>query len=199
MLEFTKAMPAAAQAVMDLLVKNMDWPGADEISQRLKKMLPPGLADDNQAQDIPPEVQAQLQQSQQMIEQLSAQLAEADETLKTKILELQSKERIEFAKLETQSTIELAKLQSNEALNMLANQIAELDQRTQMLGMMQPFGFEQPQMPIEQPIPQEMPQQLPPEYMEQDFNGAGFEQGFAPDDPNQMLTGELIPPGQPVE
>lgn len=46
MMAFLQAYPAAAPIIGDLIAKNMNWSGADEISKRLKKLLPPGLADD---------------------------------------------------------------------------------------------------------------------------------------------------------
>lgn len=39
MIELIRAYPAAAPIIGDLLAKNLDWPGADEIAERLKKML----------------------------------------------------------------------------------------------------------------------------------------------------------------
>ena len=146
MLEMSKANPAIMQIAGDLMVKSMDWPGAQEIAERLKKTLPPGLADDDkdkkQAQ-IPPQVQQQMQQMSQMVEQLTKQLQESQEAADKKLIEIESRERIEMAKLETQATIELAKLESKEALTTLSQQIAQLDARQQMLGMGQPFDGEQ--------------------------------------------------------
>ncbi len=49
MIQFIQAYPAAAPVMGDLVAKNMDWPGADEIEARLKKLLPPGLIDDPQS------------------------------------------------------------------------------------------------------------------------------------------------------
>ncbi len=43
MIAFINAIPAAGPLVADLLAKNMDWPGADEIEKRLKLLLPPQL------------------------------------------------------------------------------------------------------------------------------------------------------------
>lgn len=48
MLDFIKMLPDAAPFVIDLLAKNMDWPGSDEIAKRLRQMVPPqALADPN--------------------------------------------------------------------------------------------------------------------------------------------------------
>lgn len=41
MLGFVQAFPMAAPAVADLVASNMDWPGADQFAERLKKMVPP--------------------------------------------------------------------------------------------------------------------------------------------------------------
>lgn len=77
MIELIRAYPDAAPVIGDLLAKNLDWPGADEIAKRLEKMLPPQLKDEEG--DIPPEVQGQMQQMAQAIEQLGAMLKEANE------------------------------------------------------------------------------------------------------------------------
>lgn len=46
LMQFVQAMPQAAQVAGDLIAKNMDWPGADELGERLKKLLPPGMDED---------------------------------------------------------------------------------------------------------------------------------------------------------
>ncbi len=43
MLAFVSAVPQAGMLIADLIAKNMDWPGADEIEKRLKLLLPPQL------------------------------------------------------------------------------------------------------------------------------------------------------------
>jgi hypothetical protein len=59
MLQFIQAVPQAASVAGDLVARNMDWPGADEIADRLKRMLPPQVS----GEAPPPGVQiAQLQQ-----------------------------------------------------------------------------------------------------------------------------------------
>jgi Phage P22-like portal protein len=59
MLQFIQAVPQAAAVAGDLVARNMDWPGADEIADRLKRMLPPQVS----GEAPPPGVQiAQLQQ-----------------------------------------------------------------------------------------------------------------------------------------
>ncbi|CAB4134019.1 Phage P22-like portal protein [uncultured Caudovirales phage] len=59
----------------DLVFRNMDFPGADVIADRLAAMNP--LANIDEKSEIPPQVQMQLAQSKQMIEQLQQQLQAA--------------------------------------------------------------------------------------------------------------------------
>jgi len=61
MTEFMRAVPAAGGAIGDLLAKNLDWPGADEIAERLK----------------PQGENPQTAQLQQVIQQLQQALAQA--------------------------------------------------------------------------------------------------------------------------
>ena len=55
MIEFIKALPQAAEVSADIIAKNMDWPGAEELAERLKNMLPPEItADPNDPESQPP-------------------------------------------------------------------------------------------------------------------------------------------------
>lgn len=54
MIQFVQAVPQMGQAVMDLIAKYQDWPGADEIAKRLRKMLPPGIAEPGPDEPPPP-------------------------------------------------------------------------------------------------------------------------------------------------
>jgi hypothetical protein len=66
MMQFVSSIPNAAMGVADLVAKAQDWPNADQFAERLKKMLPPGIADDAQQQPDPAQMQAmQMQQQQQ--------------------------------------------------------------------------------------------------------------------------------------
>lgn len=149
MLEVTRAYPQVAQIAGDLMVKNMDWPGAQEIAERLKKTLPPGLADDpnQKKQPIPPEVQAQMTQMNQMVEQLTGRLNELQAEREQKLLELESRERIEMKKLEVQVELKRAELDSKESLTLLSNEIAQLNERLSLLRMEQPIETDLSQDP----------------------------------------------------
>ena len=75
MLELIRVMPNAAPLISDLLVKNLDWNGSEEISERLQMMLPPEIKGQN------PQMQAMQQQYNQQIQALQAQLSQASQQL----------------------------------------------------------------------------------------------------------------------
>lgn len=101
-LALVKSAPEVMGVVADLLVKNMDWPGAQEISDRLKKMLPPQLQDDEDGQQpVPPQVQAKIAQlvqkmaqDEQVIQQLLIESQALKQTMESKVLDNESRERI---------------------------------------------------------------------------------------------------------
>jgi len=64
MMELLRVYPQAAPVVGDLLAKNLDWPGADEIAERLHAILPPELRGED------PAAQAAQKQMAQMAELL---------------------------------------------------------------------------------------------------------------------------------
>lgn len=143
MMEFSRAVPQVAAVTADLIAKAQDWPGSQEFAERIKKTLPPGLADDpNKKNDIPPEAQAQMQQMSQMVEQLTGKLHEAHDTIDQKRLELESKERIEMAKIQADIEMTMAKLGSQESLELLRQEIAQIEQRLGLLKFNEPIQNE---------------------------------------------------------
>jgi hypothetical protein len=92
--------PELMQIAGDLYFDSLDIPHATEIAERMRKMLPPQLQEQPGQEDIPPAVQAQMQQAQQQIELMGQALQEAQQKLESKQLEIESKERIAQAELE---------------------------------------------------------------------------------------------------
>ena len=66
MMAFVQAVPPAAALIGDLIARNMDWPGAEAIAERLRKALPPGIDGDAPGglQLPPPDPIAQLAAAQ---------------------------------------------------------------------------------------------------------------------------------------
>jgi hypothetical protein len=183
MMDMSKAAPQLMQIAGDIIIKNMDWPGAQEIADRIKKSLPPQFQDNKDAQQpIPPQLQAHLQQQDQMIHQLSQQLEETTETIKTRRMELESKERIATMQTQAELEIALAKIGSAEGLTLLRTQIDDFHQRLDRM-----FADKQMQ---EQAEAQEQPDQG-------NEPGSG-PAGAAMPNETQPPTGGSAP-GQPME
>ena len=64
--QILQANPNLWQVAGDLFVKNMDWPGAQEIAQRLQKMIDPKLLADEED----PALQAANQQMEVMAQEM---------------------------------------------------------------------------------------------------------------------------------
>ena len=74
MMQLLTADPALMTQAGDLIFRNMDFPGAETIADRLAAANPLAQIDDKSP--IPPQVQMQLAQSKQMIDQLQQQMQE---------------------------------------------------------------------------------------------------------------------------
>lgn len=138
MVEVVKMNPSLFGIMGDLLVKNMDWPGAQEIAERVKKTIPPHLIGDNNG-DVPPQVQAQMAQMNQAIQVLTAQLQDAQSKMQNKSMELESKERIEFSKMDVDLKKELLKASAPMSQAIVQAEIANINRREEILGINQPF------------------------------------------------------------
>lgn len=67
--EFVRAYPPAAPLLMDLMAKNFDWPGSDELQKRLKAMVP------QQAEGgMPPEIMQKMQEVQGQMQQMGQKI-----------------------------------------------------------------------------------------------------------------------------
>lgn len=140
MLELSQKAPQIMAVAPDLIVKNMDWQGAQEIAERLKKSIDPKfISDDKNKNQVPPEAQAQMQQMGGMIEQLTQKLNEANDQIKTKSIEIESKERIAFAQMEVDLKKELFKSQAQASTLILEQEIAQINQRLGRLDFNEDF------------------------------------------------------------
>lgn len=167
MMQFVQAQPQLAPIIGDLIAKNMDWPGADKIAERLTAMLPPqlqALEQDGQ-QQLPPEVQGMIQQGMAQLQQQQAQLQEMSAKLADKEAEYTAKER-ELAIKEYEA--ETKRIQVMQA-GMQPEQVAAIAQQTVidlMTAMQQPQEVEEYPEPMQFGEPYEEMQPvglMPPE------------------------------------
>jgi hypothetical protein len=72
MMDFVRAMPNAGALIMDLVAKSQDWPEAETIATRLAKAIPPQYLTP-EVKDVPPQVQAIIQQLDTQVKQLTVE------------------------------------------------------------------------------------------------------------------------------
>jgi len=80
MMQMLGADPTLMQTAGDLIFRNMDFPGADTIADRLATQNP--LSQVDEKSPIPPQVQMQLAQSQQQMQQMQQQLQQLQMVIK---------------------------------------------------------------------------------------------------------------------
>ena len=120
MVAFIQAMPAAAPLVADLIAKNMDWPGAEEIAQRLRTMLPQQLQDNS---GLPPEIQQMIDQGQALIAKQQAEI----EKLRDEVEDRDEDRRLKQYEIDVRAAIESAKLVAGQPdVSALAMQVASI-------------------------------------------------------------------------
>jgi len=143
MMQFIKSVPGSAQVVADLIARNMNWPGAQQIADRLKKMLPPGIDGDEKNSPEDQQMQQQMQQLQQQNDQLMQALND-----------MQHKQAVEVAGLDIKEyDSETKRLQAVENVPGIETMIQQVVAR-----MMQGLGQQ-----TMQPLPQEQPQPQQPQ------------------------------------
>jgi hypothetical protein len=102
MMTLLAADPTLMQTAGDLIFRNMDFPGAEIIADRMAAANP--LAQIDEKSDIPPQVQMQLAQSKQTIEQMQQQIQTMGLDLKYGQSVAEAKERGATARTLMQTT-----------------------------------------------------------------------------------------------
>lgn len=94
-IQLFQAAPQAMLPALPMIIRSMDWPNADKTADAVERGLPPELRDPERQQEqmkgVPPAIQAQMQQAQQIIEQLGQALQEAQQVANDKQTEAQLK------------------------------------------------------------------------------------------------------------
>jgi len=142
MIEFIRANPQSAGLIGDLLAKNLDWPGADEIAERMKAMLPPQVKGAN----------PQIQQMQQQMQTMDQHAKQAVNTLQQQLQAAESKSDNDKKKLEIEEfkavtdRIEALTTAASQG-NMLAQQaLAQMAQQSPDLFQQAPPPMHQQQL-----------------------------------------------------
>jgi len=183
MAQILQGNPELWKVAGDLFVKNMDWPGAQEMSKRLAKTIDPKLLSNT---DEDPALQAAQQQIQAMGQEMEGMHQMLTNVGKS--MEMQEIERKDFEaqiKLFDAETKRLSAVQASMSPEqiqdivlgtvhgMMTNgDLVNEMQRDTAMDMQeeeqQEMQMEQPMQPQGQPMPQEMPpEMMPPQGMPQ--------------------------------
>ena len=120
--ELIRSVPTLAPILGDILIKNTDMAGADEAAERLHKMLPPQLQD--QDEPLPPQAQAQIAQLTQQMQVMHGQLAKFTLEREAKVLEHHGK----MAQISAQAQADMA-LEDKKLLTAVT--VAEINTKAQ--------------------------------------------------------------------
>jgi hypothetical protein len=92
MTEMIRAFPQAATIIGPELAKNLDWPGADEIAEKMEAMT---------SGQIPPELQKKIEEGQQQIAKLTEENQQLKMSAATDEAEIASKERMKMREIDS--------------------------------------------------------------------------------------------------
>lgn len=120
--------PQLLQVIGDIMFRNSDVAGADELADRFKKMLPPNLQDNDQGDPANQlqQAQAQLSQLTQAHQQLNAYAQQLEKEKEGKVVEQQGKAQItqmqeatkqEIVKMQEATRIAVAQINASKDAN----------------------------------------------------------------------------------
>lgn len=108
MTEALRAFPQGAPVILPELAKNLDWPGADEIAQKLEQQA---------SGQVPPQVQKQMQEVQQQIQQLTEENQKLKQDKSDKIAEIEADKQIAAVKVASEKEIAFAKIDAEQQID----------------------------------------------------------------------------------
>jgi len=164
MVELARVVPAIANIAPDLITRNMDFEGADEIADRLKASLPPEIVGNDGEEPIPPQVKAmiqQVQQAAQVVEMKTQELLQKEQEIGASEVEIKAEMQsldakkavfdanVKAAKLEIQNMM-LKSQQGDQdgTVQALQQYVQELEQMVERLSVALEAIPEPPQEPL---------------------------------------------------
>lgn len=126
MVEIAKMNPAIMQIAGDLIIKSMDWDGADAIAERLKRTIPANIVGEEEGEDKP-EIPAEIQQMIEQGKQLIAKLQEENAQLKEENEDKDEDRRLKQYEIDVRAMLESAKLAADKPdMSAMAVQVAQI-------------------------------------------------------------------------
>lgn len=135
----SRSNPQLMGMVGDLIVKNMDWPGAQEMAERIRKTIPANILGEEGELPDANQLKSQLDQAGQMIDALTQKVNEQNKIIEQKTVEIESKERIAFAEMQVDLQKEAMKQANIDVVESLRAQMAQIEQRLMLLDINKPI------------------------------------------------------------
>jgi len=148
MIELIGKYPQMAQVAGDLVVKNMDFPQADELAERIKRTIPPQILGEEAQQQPQPTPEQIAAQADAQKEQMKAQVTlkttsdEISADMQKTDAQIQSNERIALMKEQAETSRLQMKLQSE-------REQRESEQVNSVLESFKQMGEQEQKQPIE--------------------------------------------------
>lgn len=127
LMQFVQAMPQAGGVIMDLIAKNMDWPGASDIAERLRKILPPGILSATEKEENGIEEPQPTPADQAAMAQAQADMAKAEaDTMEAQARMAEAQQKL--AEINALAEMQGAGSPAEFVRNLVADALAELIQ-----------------------------------------------------------------------
>jgi hypothetical protein len=109
--QVVQTSPNMFPMIGDILFRNSDMAGSDELAERFHKMLPPALQNDDN-NPLPPQAQAAVAQAQQQVQALQGELQKLMFERQAKVVEVQGKMQQIAAQSQADLTLENRKMET---------------------------------------------------------------------------------------
>jgi hypothetical protein len=164
MAQLLQGNPQLWSVAGDLFVKNMDWPGAQEMAKRFAKTIDPKLMEDG---DKPPELQAAEQQIQAMgqeLDQLHQMLNNVGKSIEVQDMQRKDFEaEIKLYQAETQRIAAVQAGMSEQQIQDIAMGVVAAAMESQNMVNQMPDREQFETMPEQQEMMPEQPEMMMPE------------------------------------
>jgi len=156
--------PQMLSMLGDIWAKNADFPDAEVLAARFKKMLPPNLQDEDadDAQSKLTALQSQIQMMSQQHDLMVQEINRASDTIRTDRLSLESKERIALWNNWTQLMLQRLKSHDVAAQALMDAQLQHLQSRLLMLNEQEPIAADAGAAPNTPELPTQVEPRVQP-------------------------------------
>lgn len=132
-----EARPELMGVFGDIAFKNLDGPGHEQIAERIGRTIPPQIKgpENDQAPEIPPEVQQQMAQLQEAAQAMQAKIAEQEQIIQTDTIKMQGQGQIAHMEAQAKAAQQAADNAAKFKVEQLKAEVAALQARVELLKL----------------------------------------------------------------